>query len=296
MKKILVTGHNGFLGSHLTEELSKRFEIIGLSNNQTRNSNIKQIKKDIRIIKTSDLPKDISHIIHLAALTDIQYCQKHPTKCFEVNVMGTQHLLEIARKLNSKFIFLSTSHVYGFPKTLPIDEKHTVKPTSIYSASKIAAEVICESYSKLYDIDCDVLRIFSVYGPNSPPHLVTSKIMSQILTTNMLELGNIHSKRDFIFVKDVISAISLIMKKSNGFNIYNVGSGKSHSILELCNVLGGFTEKNISIKSKNSLLRKTDINDIFSNSSKMHKLGWRSNTSFQDGLKITFDWFKNTYC
>ena len=296
MKKILVTGHNGFLGSHLTEELSKKYQIIGLSNEKTKNSKIKQINKDIRKVKTSDFPKDISHIIHLAALTDVQYCQKYPTQCFEVNVMGTQNLLEIARKLNSKFTYISTSHVYGPPKILPIRETHPVQPTSIYSASKIASEIICESYSKLYGINCNILRIFSVYGPKSPTHLVTSRIMSQILTKNVLELGNTDSKRDFIFVADVISAISFIIKKSNGFNLYNVGCGKSHSILELCYELEKIAGKKISIQSKKSLLRKTDINDIFSNPSKLRRMGWKPNTSFKNGLKITFDWFRNTYC
>jgi len=291
LKKILVTGHNGFLGSHLTEELSKKFEIIGLSNNHTKNSKIKQINKDIRKVKTSDIPKDISCIIHLAALTDVKFCEKFPTQCFQVNVMGTQNLLEIARNLNSKFIFLSTSHVYGVPENLPITEKHSLHPTSNYASSKLAAEIICESYSKSYNLDCTILRIFSVYGPKSPEHLVTSRIISQFLTKNIIELGNSNSKRDFIYVKDVISAIEFVIKKSKGFKIYNVGNGKSFSILELCTILENITGKNISIKPIKSLLRKTDAIDVFSNNSHLRQLGWKSKISIKEGLKITFDWF-----
>ena len=291
LEKILVTGHTGFLGSHLIESLSKNYQVIGISDKITKNSKIKQIRKDIRKIKPSDIPKNISYIIHLAALTDVQYCQKYPTRCFEINVMGTQNLLEIAKKLNSKFIYLSTSHVYGIPKSLPIKENNPLHPNSNYSASKLAAEIICESYSKSYDVDCTVLRIFSVYGPNSPLHLVTSKIISQILTKDTLQLGNTDSKRDFIFVKDVISAIQLVMKKSKGFNIYNVGNGKSYSILELCNIVKKIAGKNISIKSKKSLLRKTDVDDIFSNNSHLRKLGWKSKISINEGLQTTFDWF-----
>jgi len=206
--------------------------------------------------------------------------------------MGTQNMLEISRKINSKFLFLSTSHVYGKPKTLPIREDHSTIPTSVYSASKLAAETICQSYAKSYGIDCSILRIFSVYGPNSPPHLVTSRIISQILTKDVLQLGNIKTKRDFIFVNDVISAIKLVMKKSKGFNIYNVGNGKSHSILELCNLLQEIGNKKISIKAKKSLFRKNEIDDIISNSSKLKKLGWKPIFSLNEGLKITYEWFK----
>lgn len=292
LKKVLLTGHSGFLGSHLTKELTKNYQVLGISDKKIKNPDIKQIKKDIRKIKPSDVPKDISYIFHLAALTDIQYCQKFPSTCFDVNVMGTQNILEICRKLDSKFLFLSTSHVYGKPKTLPIREDHPTVPTSIYSTSKLAAEIICESYAKSYGIDCSILRIFSVYGPNSPPHLVTSRIISQILTKDVLQLGNIKTKRDFIFVNDIISAIKLVMKKSKGFNIYNVGNGKSHSILELCNLLQKISDKKISIKSKKSLLRKNEIDDVISNSLKLKKLGWKPMFSLNEGLKITYDWFK----
>jgi len=292
LKKVLLTGHSGFLGSHLTEELTKNYQILGISDKKIKNPAIKQIKKDIRKIKPSDIPKDISHIFHLAALTDIQYCQKFPSNCFDVNVMGTQNMLEICRKLDSKFLFLSTSHVYGKPETLPIGEDHSTIPTSVYSASKLAAEIICESYAKSYGTDCSILRIFSVYGPNSPSHLVTSRIISQILTKDVLQLGNIKTKRDFIFVDDIISAIKLVMKKSKGFNIYNVGNGKSRSILELCNLLQKISGKKISIKSKKSLLRKNEIDDVVSNSLKLKKLGWKPMFSLNEGLKITYDWFK----
>jgi len=98
--------------------------------------------------------------------------------------------------------------------------------------------------------------------------------------------------RNFIFVNDIISAIKLVMKKSTGFNIYNAGNEKSHSILELCNLLQKISDKKISIKSKKSLLRKNEIDDVISNSLKLKKLGWKPMFSLNEGLKITYDWFK----
>ena len=180
MKKILITGHNGFLGRNLVDFLSSKHQIIGVSN-FIRNDKIKQIKSDIGKLTLNKIPKDISCIIHLAALTDVSYCEKNPAKCIEVNVLGTQKMLDIARKLNSKFIFLSTSHVYDKPKKLPILETDKIQATSIYSASKILAEKICESYANSYGMNISILRLFSVYGPHSSPHLVTTKIIQQCI-------------------------------------------------------------------------------------------------------------------
>lgn len=292
LKKILVTGHTGFLGSHLTEYMEPFFSVFGVSDKISDNSKITQIQKEIQNLEINDIPSDISYIIHLAAITDIQYCQSNPTKCFDVNVNGTQNMLEISRKLNSKFIFLSTSHVYGFPKYLPINEDHPTSGTSIYSASKLASELLCEAYSKSYNLDCSILRLFSVYGPNSPQHLVTSKIISQFLKNPVLELGNTSSKRDFIFVNDVISAIRLVMDKSTGFKIFNVGNGKSNSILELCKLLEHITNKKITIKSDPSVVRKNDVEEIYSDISRIRELGWHPTVSMKEGLQTTLNWFQ----
>jgi len=119
LEKIIVTGHNGFIGSHLIQNLQNKFHIIGISEQINKKFPIKQIKKDIKKITPKDIPKDIFCIIHLAALTDVTICEKNPRKCFETNVLGTLNMLEIARKINSKLIYLSTSHVYGKPQKKP---------------------------------------------------------------------------------------------------------------------------------------------------------------------------------
>ena len=129
-------------------------------------------------------------------------------------------MLEIARKHNSKFIYISTSHVYGIPKTLPIKEDHPLNPTSVYASSKLAGEIITQSYGNNYGINTSILRIFSVYGDDSPSYLVTSKIISQLFTKNKISIGNVYPKRDFIYIDDVGSAIELVLRKSHGFNVY----------------------------------------------------------------------------
>ena len=144
MNSIVITGHNGFLGSNLLSKLIlKKSKILGISKTIKKNDSIKQIKRNILDIEDSDIPKN-SCIIHLAAITDVVYCEKYPKKCHDVNVIGTQKILEIARKKNCSVIYPSTSHVYGVPKKLPIKETHPTNATSVYSESKIKAGAFSE--------------------------------------------------------------------------------------------------------------------------------------------------------
>jgi UDP-glucose 4-epimerase len=202
-------------------------------------------------------------------------------------------MLEIARTHNSKFIYVSTSHVYGKPEKLPIKENHPLSPSSIYASSKVCAEFIVKSYAKNYDMDISILRLFSVYGINSPPNLVTSKIISQLLTKNKISIGNVTPKRDFIYIDDVIDAIELVLRKSRGFNIYNVGTGNSHSILEICNILKKISGKNHPLKSLKSNSRKNDVPNVISNITNLKQLGWIPKTSLSDGLQLTWNHYFN---
>jgi len=126
--------------------------------------------------------------------------------------------------------------------------------------------------------------LFSVYGSNSPPNLVISKIISQ-LNKKSIQLGNIHPKRDFVFIDDVVEAIKLVLEKSKSYAVYNVGTGKSHSILNVCNILKKLENKKIPIRSKKANRRKTDINEVVANISRIKKLGWKPKTSLEQGLK-----------
>ncbi len=294
MRNILITGHDGFIGTHLVKSLEKEFSIIGISNNFSKTSKIQQIKKDIKKISDKDIPKKIDYIIHLAAITDVIYCQNNPAKCFDVNLQGTQNMLEIAKKRNLKFIFLSTSHVFGIPVKIPINENHPKNPNSVYSSSKLMGEILCECYSRSYNLDISVVRLFSVFGPNSPDHLVTSRIISQLFTSDVITLGNLKSKRDFIYIDDVTSAIGLILKKTSGFNSFNVGSGKSISILDLYVLFKKISGINTPLRPSKDNLRKNDVNNIVSDSKKLKRLGWKPKFSIEKGLENTLKWYINS--
>ena len=291
MKQIIITGHNGFLGSNLLSNLiSNKCKILGISKTIKKSNSIKQIKRNILDIKDSDIPKN-SCIIHLAAITDVAYCEKYPEECYRVNVMATQKILEIARKKNCSLIYPSTSHVYGIPKKLPIKETHPTNATSVYSESKIKAEQLCKKFSKSYDLDISILRLFSTYGPKNSEYKVESIIIKQLLTGNLIKIGNLSPKRDFIYIDDVINAFQIVSENLKGFNIYNVGSEKSYSIKEICNILKKLNGKKIRIITDKTKLRKNDVKNVVSNCSRIKKLGWKSNVSINEGLELTLNWY-----
>ena len=286
MKKIIITGHTGFLGSHLVDKLSINYDIIGISKEKS-DCQIKTINKDIRDISLKDVPEDIFCIIHLAAISDVDYTQKNPKECFEINLNGTQKMLDISKEIKSKFLFVSTSHVYGNPSELPLKETSRTNPFAIYAASKLASEILCKSYHYSYDIPITILRLFSVYGPKSPPHLVTTKIISQMVKHDYIQLGNLDSKRDFIYIDDVIQAFEICLENITDFNIFNVGSEKSYSIGEICDFVKKILDKKIEITTINSQLRKNDIQEIISDCTMLKKLNWAPQIDIEEGLKKT---------
>jgi len=291
MKKITITGHNGFLGSNLLLKLiSEKYDITGISKTIKKNNSIKQIKRNILNIKDSDIANN-SCIIHLAAITDVAYCEKHPEECYNVNVIATQKILEIARKKNCSLIYPSTSHVYAIPRKLPIKETHPTNATSVYSASKILGEKLCETYSKSYGLNISVLRLFSTYGPKNSEYKVESRIITQLLSNRTIKIGNLSPKRDFIYIDDVIRAFQIVIKNLKGFNIYNVGSERSYSIQEICNILKKLAGKKISVVTDKTKLRKNDVKNVVSDCSKIKKLGWKPKISINEGLELTLNWY-----
>ena len=283
MKKILITGSSGFIGKNLIDSLLSEYKIIGLIKKKGK-SKIKHITKDISEVTSKDF-KNIFCVIHLAAITDPKICKDFPNQCIATNVLGTQKILEASRKNNCKVIYASTSHVYGIPKKIPISETASVSPTSIYAGSKLAGEILCESYHKQFDMDISIVRIFSVYGPKSNNHCVLPSIVKQMKNSNVIKLGNINSKRDFIFISDIVDAFKIILKNIDGFNIYNVGTEKSYSIKEICKKFEKLYGEKIIIKNNLEQNRKIDAKNIICDATKLKKLGWKSKISLDEGLK-----------
>ena len=293
MKKILITGATGFIGSHLIPELSQNHKIVGISKNKIKSfknftsSSLDITKSNLRI------KNDYSDIIHMAAYSDVAYCNLNPVKCYEFNVKSTQKMLEIARKNDSSFVFLSSSHVYGNPKKQPILENSLCNPSTHYASSKRMSEILCETYSKTYGLNIRIARIFSVYGPNSPKSNLIFNIVNQIINNPKIILGNISPKRDFIFISDVIDGlVKITNSKKKKFEIYNLGSGKSISIKNLVHDCSRISNTKLKIVLSKEKSRKNEIMNVQANISKMKKeLNWKPKISLNEGLEKTFNYY-----
>ena len=250
-----------------------------------------EIHDDILTAEIS--PNDVSTILHFAALTDIQYCENNPSECYKINVEGTKNILELARKNDSNLIFASSSHVYGKPHSLPILETASLNPLSIHAKSKVDAELLCEEFSKLYGIDISIIRTFSIFGYGSPRYALISRIIEQILNSKKIILGNLDSKRDFLHISDFLNAIDVLIENQiHGCSKFNIGSGESFSVNDICqNLLKIFGSSN-SIELDSSLIRNNDVDELVCDNSKLKKLGWSQKLSFNDGLEQVFNNFK----
>ena len=295
MKRILITGATGFIGTHLIPELIKNHKIVGISKNKIKTSkNFTSSNVDITNEKLK-IKNKYTDIIHMAAYSDVTYCNLNPTKCYELNVKSTQKMLEIARKKDSNFIFLSSSHVYGNPIKQPIVEDSVCNPSTHYASSKKMSEILCETYAKTYGLDIQVARLFSVYGPKSPKSNLIFNIINQIINNSKIILGNTYPKRDFIFISDVIMGLTKILNsKKKGFQVYNLGSGKSVSvenIVKNCLTISNKKLKTISSKEKR---RKNEIINIQANISKMKKeFDWKTEISLKKGLEMTYNHYSS---
>jgi len=291
LKKILITGATGFIGTHLIPELIKNHKIVGISKNKIKSSkNFTSSNVDITN-ENLKIKNKYTNIIHMAAYSDVTYCNLNPIKCYELNVKATQKMLEIARKNDSNFIFLSSSHVYGNSKKQPILENSLCNPSTHYASSKRMSEILCETYAKTYGLDIQIARLFSVYGPKSPKSNLIFNIINQMINNSKIILGNTYPKRDFIFISDVITGlIKILNSKKKGFQIYNLGSGKSISIEDLVKNCFTISNKKLKIISSKEERRKNEVIDIQANISKMKKeFNWKTEISLKKGLEITYN-------
>lgn len=297
-KKVLITGAEGFIGSHLTEELVK----LGAKVTVFVKGNLENIShlKDKIIIVRKDITKNLEIekydvVFHLAAFIGIKGAMDNPQKVFNVNTYGTLNLLNACKGKVKKFIYLNTLGVYGNSKQIPVNEEQPTIPTELYAASKLAGENFVLAFGTVYDMDNIVIRSFNVYGPKQNEIFVIPSIMKQCFKKNTVKLGNLKSTRDFVFVKDVVDALIFIAKKGKSNNIYNVGTGVETSIGDLAKKIINLIDKKVGLKNIKNKRRnvKIDVKRSMADISKIKKLGWKPKVSLSEGLKITARYYKN---
>jgi dTDP-glucose 4,6-dehydratase len=311
-KKILVTGAAGFIGSHLTDLLLKtgadvtafvRYTSTGKAGYLDRifgpnEKKPKIIFGDIR--NKDDVIRAVSGneiIIHLAAQIAIPYSYVSPGDFLNVNATGTLHILSAARDMKIKRVVqLSSSEVYGSAQYLPIDEKHPIVAQSPYSASKIAADKLAESFHLSFGTPVVIARPFNTYGPRQSARAVIPTIILQALKGNNIKLGNIDTRRDLNFVADTAGALAKIALSGNGTGgQFNIATGKDYSIGEIVEMIAGILGKKLTIKTDRRRIRpeKSEVARLLGDGSladKTFRLGKR--VDIRKGLEQTVAYFE----
>ena len=316
MKKVLITGGTGFIGSHLAEYLiNKKFKVtvfdrynpnynLGNLQNSQHKDKIKFIFGDIRDYdSTNRAIKDNDIIIHLAALIGIPYSYFSPLAYVKTNIEGTYNVLEsVKSNKKKKVIITSTSEVYGTAEYTPIDEKHPLNPQSPYSASKIAADNLALSYYYSFKTPVTLIRPFNTFGPRQSERAIIPSIINQILRSkdNSISLGNLYPRREFNFVEDVCEGYYKALNKNNFGETINIGNGYDISIKELVKLISQIMDRKIKIKqiSNRKRLINSEIDLLKSDFSKAKNiLNWKPSHPGRTGLiralKKTIEWYRN---
>ncbi len=312
-KKVMVTGAGGFIASHLLERLvSAGADVTAFVRYNSKNDfgfieilpssvrkNLKVVAGDLRDSDAvCDAVKGNDIIFHLAALIAIPYSYVHPREVVETNVMGTFNVLNAAKRLDvSKVVHTSTSEVYGTAITVPISEDHPLQGQSPYSASKIGADKIAESFYLSFGIPVATIRPFNTYGPRQSARAVIPAIISQALKANVIKLGSLTPKRDLNYVSDTVEGfIKVAESKTSLGEVINIGSGREITIGELAGKIIDILGKDIKIVADKSRIRpkKSEVGRLLADNRKAKKLlGWTPKVSLEEGLKKTIEWIKD---
>lgn len=314
MKKVLVTGADGFIGSHLTEELVKLgYDVRAFVYYNSFNSwgwldtLSKDIMKNVEVF-TGDIRdangvrqavKGVDEVFHLAALIAIPFSYHSPDTYVDTNIKGTLNVLQASRDMDiSRVLVTSTSEVYGTAKYVPIDEKHPYQGQSPYSATKIGADRLAESFYRSFDMPITIVRPFNTYGPRQSARAIIPTIITQLLSGKKeLEIGSLTPTRDFNYVKDTVNGFIEISKskKTIGEEI-NIATQNEISIGDLANELIRQINPQVKIVCDEQRLRpeKSEVNRLLGSNEKIKKLtNWNMKYSFEEGLRETIEFFRN---
>ena len=312
-KSALVTGAGGFIGSHLTEHLVELgANVKAFVRYNSRNDwgmlellpeeKLSQIEVITGDLKDADAvrhaTKDVDIIFHLGSLIAIPYSYIHPRETIETNILGALNVLTAAKENNvEKVIHTSTSEVYGTARYVPIDENHPLQGQSPYSASKIGADKIAESFYRSFNLPVAIIRPFNTYGPRQSARAVIPTIITQALTKEKIFLGNLHPTRDYTYVKDVVEGFIKVAESPKSVDeVINIGSNFEVSIGDLANKIISLIGKNAEIVIDPARVRPQDseVERLWCDNTKAKKiLKWEPKTPLEEGLKKTIEWISD---
>ena len=318
MPRVLVTGADGFIGSHLCEHLVrlgydvKAFVLYNSFNSWGWLDHCdNQIKRELEIF-SGDIrdPNGVEvalqgcdSVLHLAALIGIPYSYHSPDTYVDTNIKGTLNVLQAARRHNlSKVVHTSTSEVYGTAQFVPINESHPINAQSPYAATKVGADQLASSFHRSFDLPVTTIRPFNTYGPRQSARAVIPTIISQIATGNSaIKLGALSPTRDFNFVEDTVAAFEAALRSDHAIGeVINVGSNFEVSIGDTASIIMELMQKDVEITSDEQRIRP-DLSEVerlwCDNQKALDLLDWQPQFSGLDGLKRglekTIQWFSD---
>lgn len=314
---VLVTGADGFIGSHVVERalaagarvrafcLYNSFSSLGwLDDSETFRQAQTQGRAEVVLGDVRDPEhvmeacRGIDLVLHLAALIAIPHSYVAPRSYVDTNVTGTLNVLEAVRRLKvPRMVHTSTSEVYGTPETVPISEEHPLRGQSPYSATKIAADKMCESYALSFDTPVTILRPFNTFGPRQSMRAVIPTVLSQLVAgAEQLRLGSLEPQRDFTFVEDTADGfLSAGIADLEPGALVQLGTGRTVSVKEVVDLCMTVTGTEAEILTEDMRIRPagSEVEVLLSDPSlARERLGWEARTSLEDGLSRTADWLR----
>lgn len=306
---VLVTGGGGFIGSRLCERLVQSGATVRAFVRYTSRAEIgllrflePDILKKVEIIRgdlrdfsaVAQSLRGVDIVFHLGALISIPYSYVHPVETVQTNVLGTLNILEACRKSGAKLVHTSTSEVYGTALRVPIDEDHPLQGQSPYSASKIGADKLVESYFRSFGLPTVTVRPFNTYGPGQSTRAVIPTIVTQALAGGVVRLGNLDAIRDFTYLDDTVEGF-LLTAQADTWNgeTYNLGSGEEISIGAIAALIFRLMGKQAEIQLEKNRLRpeKSEVLRLISDNRKAKlELGWQPTVGMEEGLQRTIRW------
>lgn len=274
----IITGSNGFIAKKLIEKLQSIGEDFLPLNREDG---------DLSIYPLEDLihkENDINNVYHLASRTFVPSAWNNPEEFIKENTASTLNVLNYCRLNKVPLIYMS-AYIYGKQEVLPIKENATINPSNPYAQSKLLCEKICKYYADVFTLDITILRPFNVYGPDQRKHFLIPEIVEQIKKSKKIIVNSFHPKRDFVYIEDLVHAMTISSKKLKGFQIYNIGSGVSVSVKEIIELLDDLVDEPLEYEER-GIERKGEMMDVIADISAANKsLSWNPKISLREGLK-----------
>jgi len=274
---VLVTGATGFIGKPLVARLrADGQDVVAIGSAQgdiTDPATLRPLAN-----------RRIRHVVHLAGRTYVPESWDDPQAFFHTNAGGTLNVLQLCRAAGASLTFLS-AYIYGIPERLPIAEDAPARPNNPYALSKHFAEEACRFYAEHFEVAVTVLRPFNVYGPGQSDRFLIPKVLQQILRAKEIEILDLKPRRDWLFVEDLVDAVAAARRAPSGYNVYNLGSGVSHSVEELIQLIQEVTNTHLPVRSKTAQ-RENEIDDTVADIGKARVgLSWTPCVTLRDGIK-----------